>query len=87
MTMVKTQFFWLSSHKKFYLQNTSLLWVVSVQYRPVHNRPLITEHLKQTTFVTDQFIIDHVHNRPRSITDQFILDHIYNRPVHIRSHL
>jgi len=37
----------------------------------IHNRPLKTDHSKQTTFITDPFITDpfitdHVHNRPRS---------------------
>ena len=44
---------------------------VSVQNRPVQNRPFITDHSKQTTFITDPFITDpfitdYVHNRPRS---------------------
>jgi len=49
----------------------SMFFWVPFQNRPVHNRPLTTEHSKQTTFVTDlfitdPFITDHVHNRPRS---------------------
>jgi len=44
---------------------------VSVQNRPVQNRPFITDHSKQNTFITDPFITDpfitdYVHNRPRS---------------------
>jgi len=44
---------------------------VSVQNRSVQNRPFITDHPKQTTFITvpfitDPFITDYVHNRPRS---------------------
>jgi len=44
---------------------------VSVQNRRVQNRPFITDHSKQTTFITDPFttdpfITDYVHNRPRS---------------------
>jgi len=34
--------------------------MVPIQNRPVHNRPLMTDHSKQTTFITD-----HVHNRPQ----------------------
>jgi len=48
-----------------------LFLLVSVQNRLVQNRPFITDHSKQTTFITDPFITDpfitdHVHNRPRS---------------------
>jgi len=32
--------------------------MVPIQNRPVHNRPLKTDHSKQTTFITD-----HAHNR------------------------
>jgi len=42
--------------------------MVSVQNRPVQNRPFITDHSKQITFTTDPFI-----------TDQYIIDHIHNR--------
>jgi len=30
--------------------------------RNIHNRP----HFEQTTFITDPFIAEHVHRRPRS---------------------
>jgi len=43
--------------------------MVPIQNRPVHNRPLITDHSKQTTFITDPFI-----------TDLFKTDHFHNRP-------
>jgi len=48
--------------------------MVTVQNRPAHNRPLKTDHSKQTTFITDPFI-----------TDPSITDHVHNRPVHNRS--
>jgi len=35
----------------------------------VQNRPFITDHSKQTTFITGPFI-----------TDPFIIDYVYNRP-------
>ena len=38
----------------------SLILMVSVQNRPVQNRPFITDHSKQTTFITDPFITDFV---------------------------
>jgi len=49
----------------------AMFWRVSVQNRPVQNRPFIIDHSKQTTFKTDPFITnpfitDSVHNRPRS---------------------
>jgi len=47
---------------------------VPFQNRPIHNRPLTTDHSKQTTFVTDLFITD------LFITDPFITDHVHNRP-------
>jgi len=40
--------------------------MVPIQNRPVHNRPLITGHSKQTTFITDLSKTDHFHNRPCS---------------------
>jgi len=46
---------------------------VSVQNRPVQNRPFITDHSKQATFITDPFITDPF------ITEQYIIDHIHNR--------
>jgi len=47
---------------------------MSGQNKPVHKRPLISDHLKQSTFlsglfIADPFIIGHVHNRP-----------VFNRP-------
>ena len=47
----------------------ALFWKVSVQNRPVQNRPFITDHSKQTTFITDPFI-----------THPFITDYVHNRP-------
>ena len=41
----------------------------------------ITDHSKQTTFITDPFITDHVHNRPRSQQTTFIKHCIHNRPI------
>jgi len=38
--------------------------MVPIQNRPVHNRPLITDHSKQTTFITDPFTIDQGDNGP-----------------------
>jgi len=35
-----------------------MLRLASVQNRPVQNRPFITDHSKQTTFITDPFITD-----------------------------
>ena len=51
--------------------NHELLKVVPFQNRPFHIRPITTDHSKQTTFITDllitdPFITDRVHNRPRS---------------------
>jgi len=46
---------------------------VSVQNRPVQNRPFITDHSKQTTFITDPFITDPF------ITAPFTTDHIHTR--------
>jgi len=43
--------------------------MVPIRNRPVHNRPLITDHSKQTTFITDPFT-----------TDLFKTDHFHNRP-------
>jgi len=39
--------------------------------RPVYNRPLITDHSKQTAFITDLFLVDpfinnDIHNRQPS---------------------
>ena len=50
---------------------TDVIFSVPIQNRPVHNRPFITDHSKQTTFTTDPFITDllktdHFHNRPCS---------------------
>jgi len=52
----------------------SLVYSVSVQNRPVHTRLLITDHSKQTAFVTDLFTTDPLITRPH-----------YNRPVRNRS--
>jgi len=43
--------------------------MVPIQNRPVRNRPVITDHSKQTTFITDPFI-----------TDLFNTDHFHNTP-------
>ena len=44
--------------------------MVPIQNRPVHNRPPITDHSKQTMFITDPFI-----------TDPFVTDHVDNGPL------
>jgi len=63
---------------------------VSVQNRSVHNIPLIEDHSKQITFltnlfITDSFVTDHVHNiqvhnRPCSLETTFTTCHIQKRP-------
>jgi len=47
---------------------------VSVQNRPF----IITDHSKQTTFITGSFIKDPLITDP-FLTDLFITDHIHNR--------
>jgi len=59
-------YLWLNSN---HLRNFDQM--VPFQNRPVHIRPITTDHSKQTTFVTDLLITDlfityRVHNRPRS---------------------
>ena len=44
--------------------------MVLIQNGPVHNRPLITDHSKQTTFITEPFI-----------TEPFVTDHVDNGPL------
>ena len=44
--------------------------MVLIQNRPVHNRALITDHSKQTTFTTEPFI-----------TEPFVTDHVDNGPL------
>jgi len=54
--------------------------MVPIQNRPVHNRPLITDHVhnrpvqirplsKQTMFITDPLVTDHIDNG----TDPFLI--------------
>jgi len=64
--------------------NAAMFLSVPFQNRPVHIRPITTDHSKQITFVTDlliidPFITDHVNNGPHLKTD-----HVHNRPVHNR---
>jgi len=54
--------------------------LVSIQNRPVHNRPLITDHSKQTTFITDPFITDLFITDP-FIIDPFATDHVDKGPL------
>ena len=54
-------------------QETTAVAVVGsfpFQNRPVHNKQLITDHSKQTTFATDLFI-----------TDPFITDNLHDGSV------
>ena len=56
-----------SETKSFRLETLEMSATVPIQSRPVHNRPFITDHSKQTTFTTDPFITDllktdHFHN-------------------------
>ena len=59
--------------------------MVHIQNRPVHNRPLITDHSKQTTSITDPFIIDPSKQTTfitdPFITDPFVTDHVDNGPL------
>jgi len=71
--------------------HSDLVNVVLIQVKPVQNRQLITRpRSKQTMFVADLFMIDHVYNRP--ITNRlvharrmFTTHHVHNRPVGNRS--
>jgi len=68
-----------------------LVNVVLIQVKPVQNRQLITrQRSKQTMFVADLFMIDHVYNRPvlnRLVHARrmFTTHHVHNRPVTNRS--